>query len=270
MDSVTNEIRYVGQTDNIRRRYNTHLRKAQNKNSSEYNTYKSRWIRTMIDSGNYPIIQILEECHSVEMSNLREKYWINSLINDGLNLTNSHCGDVTFHSLETKVKMSLSKKGKKLEDIVGIEKSIELKKYYSDRMKKNNPNKCSNLLVREKIRASLKLYFNDKANHWAYGKKMEESHCEKLRISKLNNPRNKGNRKPRTEEQKNKMRESMLGKNVKRSIILQYDLNNNLIAEWKSMRNIQKIDSSLNRLKISECCNGKRQSYAGFVWRYKE
>ncbi len=269
-DSITNEIRYVGQTDNIKRRYNTHLQKAINKDSSEYNTYKSRWIRKLLESNTSPMIEIIEECIDLESSNLREKYWIEDLIKNGSQLTNSHCGDVTPHSIETKNKMSVSKKGKKLEEIVGIDKSKELKKYYSERMKSNNPNKCDDPYVREKISLSLKSHFNDKSNHWAYGKKMDEDHCEKLRISKLNSSKNKGNKKPRTEEQKSKMREAILGRTVKRFHILQYDLNKNLISEWKSMRSIQKIEPSFNRLKISECCNGKRQSYAGFIWQYKD
>jgi hypothetical protein len=67
--------------------------------------------------------------------------------------------------------MSLAKKGKKLEEIVGKEKSIKLRKYYSERMSDNNPNRSNDSLVKDKISNTLKEYFKDKNNHWAYGKK---------------------------------------------------------------------------------------------------
>lgn len=43
----------------------------------------------------------------------------------------------------------------------------------------------------------------------------------------------------------------------------------NLIQEWKSLREIERVDSTLSRSKISECCKG-REFYAGFIWRYKK
>lgn len=268
-DPITHEIRYIGQTDNIKRRYNDHISSSINKNSSSYNTYKCCWIRKVINNNLFPIIEIIEECDTLEISNIREKYYINKLTMDGYKLTNSYVSDVTEFSIETKKKMSNSRKGKTLEEIVGLEKSIQLKEYYSERIKLNNPNKSNDTLVREKISNTLKEYFTDKENHWAYGLKMDDKHNEKLRISKLNNPKNVGNRKPRTEEQKEKIRNSIKGTKIKRSEILQYDINMNLIKEWKSLREIERNDSSLSRSQISKCCKGSKISYAGFIWKYK-
>ena len=49
--------------------------------------------------------------------------------------------------------------------------------------------------------------------------------------------------------------------------VLQYDINNNLIQEWPSIRDAQE---TLHLYKISECCLFKRKSCGGFIWRYKE
>jgi hypothetical protein len=98
---------------------------------------------------------------------------------------------------------------------------------------------------------------------------MTDEHNEKLRLAKLNNPKNVGNRKPRTEEQKEKLRNSIKGTKIKRSEILQYDLDMNLVKEWKSLREIERIDTTMSRSQIAKCCKGVKETYAGFIWKYK-
>ena len=270
IDPITNEIRYVGQTDNIKRRYDNHISSSLNKNSHSYNTHKSCWVRKVINNNLLPIIEVLEECDSLEQSNIRERYYIEKLTNEGYKLTNSYVNDVTEFSLDTRKKMSNAKKGKKLEEIVGDEKAIELRKYYSERIKENNPNKSDDPIVKEKISNTLKEFFKDKENHWAYGLKMDDEHNEKLRIAKLNNPKNVGNKKPRTEEQKEKIRNSIKGSKVKRSEIIQYDLDMNILNTWKSLRDIERSDNTLMRNQIAKCCKGNKETYAGFIWKYKD
>ena len=57
-------------------------------------------------------------------------------------------------------------------------------------------------------------------------------------------------------------------KNSKLSIpIIQYDKEENLIKEWKSIRCVEKklkIDSG----SITKVCKGKRLSAGGYVWKY--
>jgi len=269
-DPSTMEIRYVGQTNEPKRRFNDHISSSINESSDSYNTYKARWIRKILNNNFLPIMNIIDSCSSFEESNKLERIYVENLTKDGYRLTNSHVTDVTEFSIETKKKMSSAKKGKTLEEIVGLEKSLELREYYSERMKLNNPNKSNDTLVKEKISNTLKEYFSTPENHWAYGLKMDDDHNEKLRQSKLNNPKNVGNRKPRTEEQKEKIRNSIRGIKIKRSEILQYDLDMNLINEWKSLREIERNDSSLSRSQISKCCKGDKNTYAGYIWKYKK
>lgn len=268
IDPENKNIGYVGQTNNLKRRYNTHLTKCMIESDCEYQTYKSRWLRKLISNGLKPIIEVLDFCENLEQSNEREKFWIDKMSQNGFELTNSHPTDVTEFSLITRQKMSSVRKGKKLEDIIGKEKAEKLKIYNSERIKLNNPNKSDDPLVKEKISKSLKKYFLNPENHWAHGRKMNEDHIEKLRKSKIGNPKNVGNRNPRTNEQKQKLRDKILGTKVERHIILQLDIENNLIKEWKSMREIER-KTDFSRLQISRCCKGLKKYYGGFIWKYK-
>lgn len=50
--------------------------------------------------------------------------------------------------------------------------------------------------------------------------------------------------------------------------IEQYDLENNLIRLWNSMKEIYNI-LHFSKSGIQRCCRGKTKSYQGFIWRYK-
>jgi len=262
----TNEIRYIGQTDNLKRRYNQHITKCYNINSKQYATHKNCWLRKLLDNNLTPIMDVIEEVETLEISNQRERFWIEKLTNEGVNLTNSYVSDVTKFSVETKDKMSVAKRGKKLEEIVGEEKAIELKKYYSKKCKLNNPNKSSDPEVKEKISNTLKDFFKDKTNHWAFGKEMSEEMKENLRKSHLNNPKNVGNKKPRTEEQKEKIRKSISGRIIIRSKIIQYDLEGNFIKKWNSIREICREIPEYNRATLNKNIN-LNKTYAGYIWK---
>lgn len=269
-DPFTLEIKYVGQTNDLKRRFRVHIQKSLYEKSSEYDTYKSRWIRSVLEKNIFPVMDVIDVCEMLEESNTLEKFYIEKFTNEGYSLTNSYISDVTALSEETKKKMSVAKKGKKLEEIVGDVKAKELKLYYSERIKDNNPNKSWDESVRFKISETLKKFFENKDNHWAYGKKMSDEHNEKLRNSKINNVKNVGNKKPRTEEQKRKLSESTKGRKVKRHKILQFDLENNLVKEWISLREIEKIDKTIKRSQVAKCCKGLKNFYAGYIWKYKD
>lgn len=49
--------------------------------------------------------------------------------------------------------------------------------------------------------------------------------------------------------------------------VLQYDLNGNLIKEWKSINECGR--NGFNQGDICKCCNGKRKTAKGFIWKYK-
>ena len=51
--------------------------------------------------------------------------------------------------------------------------------------------------------------------------------------------------------------------------VAQYDLNGNLIATWKSVREIERQTGFLQG-SISDCCRGHRncKTMYGYIWRY--
>jgi group I intron endonuclease len=113
VDSSKNEIRYVGKTVNPHRRFKRHI-------SERYlrDTYKDRWIINMIDSGYYPEMEIIDEVSESEWE-YWEKFYIQYLKYIGCNLTNTtNGGDQPpstkgrKHKLESRLKMSETKKGK--------------------------------------------------------------------------------------------------------------------------------------------------------------
>lgn len=50
--------------------------------------------------------------------------------------------------------------------------------------------------------------------------------------------------------------------------ILQFDLYNNLIREWKSMHEAEKALKIANT-HISECCRGEAKTAGGYIWKFK-
>ena len=77
IDPSTQETRYIGQTDNLKRRYNNHVSSCVNIKNKTYNTHKSNWIRSLISNDLLPIIEVIEECDGLEKSNIRETKVVN-------------------------------------------------------------------------------------------------------------------------------------------------------------------------------------------------
>ena len=48
--------------------------------------------------------------------------------------------------------------------------------------------------------------------------------------------------------------------------VLQFSLTGELIREWPSVAECER--NGFNKGKVSECCNGKRKTYKGFIWKY--
>lgn len=55
---------------------------------------------------------------------------------------------------------------------------------------------------------------------------------------------------------------------VKTQSVLQYDLSENFIAEYKSSKAAEQATGFAHK-GILECCRGKRNSYKNFVWKFK-
>lgn len=50
--------------------------------------------------------------------------------------------------------------------------------------------------------------------------------------------------------------------------VLQCTIDGNLVREWKSFNEIRR-ETGYSQGNIHSCCNGRRKTYKGFIWKYK-
>lgn len=79
------EVRYVGQTIDVKSRYRSHFRKNVHKN--EIDNRKAKWIEHSRERGVEIQLIAIEEC-SRDKANERENYWIQHYLSLGHRLTN--------------------------------------------------------------------------------------------------------------------------------------------------------------------------------------
>lgn len=80
-DPLTDEIRYIGKTNNIKARYSHHIA------CNDVNKHKINWILSLKELKLKPELVILEKTNEQEWEE-REKYWIKHGRDNGWRLTN--------------------------------------------------------------------------------------------------------------------------------------------------------------------------------------
>jgi hypothetical protein len=81
MDPVSNQIKYVGKTDNISGVLESHLSESKNKIKRIH-----FWIQGLLELGLKPIVEIIDEIESEIEPN--EQYWIGQIKSWGFDLVN--------------------------------------------------------------------------------------------------------------------------------------------------------------------------------------
>lgn len=106
-DPLSNEVRYIGKTINLKERYKNHIK-------IKSNDYKSNWIKSLKIKGLKPIIEILDSTESDDWEWL-EQYWISQFKSWGFRLTNMTSGGDSNYTFtdDIKRKMSIQRTGKK-------------------------------------------------------------------------------------------------------------------------------------------------------------
>lgn len=248
--SHNNKIRYIGKSNNPEKRLKCHI--YENSNS-----HKGNWLKSIIKSGDYPTVEILDEVPIKEWQ-FWEQYWIEQFKQWGyvlLNVTNGGEGAEGYsHTEKTKQIMRELKLGGKL--------SKEHKKKISDSIRKKskeNPNYNRGLgnsripmdkdllyhqyITLDKSMPQLSEHFNVS----------EKKIYDELKI--YNIKKEKG------------WWLNDISKKYKK-VVLQYDLKGNLIKEWDGIVDINK-ELKYNKSNIANNCRGIIKTSNGFIWRYK-
>lgn len=110
VDPTTQQLRYIGKSCRGISRPKAHTAPS----SLKYDTYKTRWIKSLICIGLKPSIAILHELDSSDLLYEAEKFWISYFKNLGCSLTNMTDGGIGTqgfrrrHTRETKLKCAIT------------------------------------------------------------------------------------------------------------------------------------------------------------------
>lgn len=138
---ITKDVRYIGWSSNLERRYKDHIRDAENNKKS----HKCSWIRSLLKDGLMPEVFEIEKV-TYEKRNEREIYWISYYGRENLvNSTDGGEGSVGFKfSEESKNNLSKMRTGKKLSE-------YHRKAISEGKMGDKNPNHMGKSMTKESI-----------------------------------------------------------------------------------------------------------------------
>ncbi len=230
----TDNIRYIGKTNNIKTRIRTHI-----KNYKKERDHKNNWIQSVLKRGGEIEISIIDEVDKNDWK-FWEKYWISQFKTWNYNLTNATEGGEgqDFYSKETREKMRVSNSGEKSPN---SKKVLQLSKEGKIIKEWNS--------AREAQR-ELKINHISKVCNNTYGHKMSGD-CywifkENLASFKIEEP--KTNPKPKK--------------------VLQISQQGEIIKVWDS---ISEAEETLNISSIGNVCKKvvNYRTAGGYHWRYE-
>jgi group I intron endonuclease len=186
--------------------------------------------------------EILEICNSDEELTLRETYWIQKL--------NALYSDEYYNLVDYSAGWNLEKLGEEKYNYVVNKISLAGTGISKPTLKTDN-------IRKEKLRKANKGNpkpegFGEKISQLKKGKKLSKNHCERIRCGKL------GKKQP----------QSFMDKKYKP--IVQLDINDNLIQEFKSTEEVTSLHPQFKRSNISCCLTGYSKTAYGFKWKYKK
>lgn len=151
-DPISNIIKYIGRSVNPKNRFKQHIFSARKDGKKDI---KSAWIRSILDIGLIPIIEIIDEC-LVDEAITREMYWIKYYMKEN-KLTNQrdYVENNYLFSESTRKKMSDSQKGNR--NRLGKGNSEETRKKLSIALAgriSSNKGKTASLETRDKLKAA--------------------------------------------------------------------------------------------------------------------
>lgn len=236
-NTITNKI-YIGSAVNFERRRKAHLYELKN-NKHHSVSLQHSWNK---HSPEDFVFSIIEEINDRLVLLEREQFWLDHFKSYnkkyGYNISNNSNQPKSFSIPVYQFTMNgnLIKKWNSCQeagDYLGIDGS--------------GLNKCA--------KGKYRFYYG---YIWDYNKKLSNE-----RIQKANNGIK------RTNESKIKMSISAKNRTDHNKPILQYDLNNNFIKEWRSTSDVINEYHFSSSGSISECLHNKRKTAFGYIWKFK-
>lgn len=256
---MTYEVRYVGKSNNPKRRLTYHLNKIK-----DLGTHKRNWINSL----NFkPILEIIKEVPKNDWQKY-EKYYIEYYISIGCNLVNwGDGGEGLTYGNQTSFKKGHS--GKK---IIAITKEGEIfKKFESGKKLSEYFDKVGNGGFYQVLKKKRRFFMGYNYLYYDEYLKMNDDDIKK-HLEWLNNYADKRKIGKKTGFKKGCKTWSGAKLNLRPyegKEIEQYSLNNELIKVWKNAavagRELNIINSYINN-----CANNKRKTAGGFKWKYKK
>lgn len=293
-DPTTGEVRYVGKSNNPKKRLNDHIHSCHKKS-----THKNNWIKSLIRESKKPILIIIDEV-PIDNWQFWEMFWISKYKEDGHDLTNHDRGGngTTEHNYNTIEKMKIRHKEFPNYNRSGgnlkkpLDKDQLYKLYITDNLSIPEMSNIMNISETTIFRNLKEYNITKDESIW---KKQCASNPKKpvlqydlqgnlikeweTPISVFNSLKIKPERCCRgllkttggfIWRYKNEWIDLGLDKLDRSTLrsVYQYDKINNLIGEFKSIKEASD-KSGVNSGNIGDCCVGRLKSAGGFIWKYK-
>lgn len=271
--TITNKIngyRYIGKSKNVAIRLSQHKSLLRNNHhtyrNGELSLLQKAWNKYGEDAFGFKIIEFCE----VDKLNEREQYWIgyykcnHAKYRQGYNVTDGGEGAYSNQNVKGRIQINNGE----------IQKMI----YPNEFPKYKDHGFVKGMLPQNIEKCNKNREMPSGENHWAYGRKISEEH------KKIISEANKGKTswiKGKHWDEKHKELFKKLSTGRKRSVksinktilgkqkgVVQYSRKGEKISEYRSGVEAEK-ETSINRSHISQCCNGKRKSAGGYIWRFK-
>lgn len=294
IDPITNETRYIGKAKNPTNRFSGHL------NDKSF-TYKTNWIKSLNKKGLKPILNTIDEVRRDEV-NFWEIFYISLYKSWGCRLTNftkggdggsTNKGKKFSKNWKENISFGKTEKGKKIkkEELLNKKKSfcglnsLEVRRKAVKTRKKNYP-----LWHSERTK--------QKISKKHLGKKLSNEHKQKISNTCKGKPSNKKGKKDSKETCLKKslshigntlsiqVKEKISKKNKKtwekrshcskrKNIpnsklykkVLQFDLKENFIKEFKSVKSASE-ELKIHSNGIIDCCKKRIKSCKNFIFKY--
>ena len=252
----TNDVRYVGKTNNPEQRLKAHNNKAR-----DLGTYKRNWINKLREQNKKPIFEIIDEV-DIEVWQEREKYWIEYFISMGCNLVNdinSIGKGLTFGN-----KTSF-KPGHNSRPIIALDKTGEFFASF------NSISEAEEIIGKKGIESVLAKITKTAGGYiWLYEEdyyKLDIQEINKIiydandnSLKGLNGKRFKDNHIPWNKGKKGKLKPD--------KHVFQYSgITGDFIKEWNTAKEAGE-SLNINIDGIGQACRGKAKTAGGYCWSY--